>query len=141
MSAPIEITPERSSRITARDRRGLGEIVAVSMIVLAVGSVIVAQLATHHEASHELIDLLVGLVVIITGRGVQSSMERGGASEAMNREADRYRFLAEQAQAQNAQLQEALTRALVRAATTPPMPSPITVIAQPAAPSAPVDKE
>jgi hypothetical protein len=81
--------------IAGKDRRGLAEIVAISGMMLAVAGVLITQLATRREASPELIALLIGLGVLITGRGVQSAMERGASSEVRNHEAAELRAAAD----------------------------------------------
>ena len=73
--------------VAGKDRRGLAEIVSISTLTLVIGGVLIAQLATGHEASHELMAILLGLAAVVTGRGVQSAMERGASAEIRNFEA------------------------------------------------------
>lgn len=81
--------------IVGKDRRGLAEIVAISGMTVAVAIVLVAQIATGHEPDKALMGALVGLVLLMGGRGVQSAMERGASSEQRNFESSELRQAAE----------------------------------------------
>ena len=70
-----------------RDRRGLGEIVAIASMTIAVSGVIVVQLIKGQQPAHELIAALIALAMLVAGRGVQSAAERGASSELRTREA------------------------------------------------------
>lgn len=81
--------------LTGKDRRGLGEIVAISGMTVSAAGVIVTQLLTGHEPDKILMGALVGLILLITGRGIQSASERGASSEVRNHESAELRVAAE----------------------------------------------
>jgi hypothetical protein len=81
--------------LSGRDRRGLTEIVAISGMTVSAAGVVVTELVTGHEPDKILIGALVGLILLVTGRGVQSAAERGASSEIRNHEAAELRTAAE----------------------------------------------
>jgi voltage-gated potassium channel Kch len=63
------------------DRRGLGEVVAWSSVLLLVALLIVADLFKTGKLDDRLIGLLGGVVAALMGRGAQSAAERSARED------------------------------------------------------------
>ena len=80
--------------IVGKDRRGLGEIVAVASVLGFLSAVVITQLIVTKHASTELIVILAAVAGVLPIRGMQSAMERGASTEQRNFESTEIRQVA-----------------------------------------------
>lgn len=111
-----------------KDRRGLGEIISVASMTVAVSSVIVAQTLKGQPLNGELVAVLIALCMLVAGRGFQSAAERGASSEFHTREAVEMQRAAEEFKREAAEMRrlafEMIDRQLPPALLPAPAPLP-----------------
>lgn len=105
-----------------QDRRGLGEIVALASMIVAVAGVIVVEVVRGVPVQGELIAALIALCVLVTGRGVQSATERSASSQFHTREAYEMKLAAEEFKSEAKRLREMAFEMIERQLPPPPVP-------------------
>lgn len=108
--------------ILPQDRRGLGEIVALASMTVAVAGVIIVQLFKGQSPQGELVAALIALCVLVTGRGVQSATERSASSQFHTREAYEMRLAADEFKREAGELRR-LAFELIERQLPPPPPT------------------
>ena len=114
-----------------KDHRGLGEIISMASMTVAVAGVIVVQEWKGGPVNGELIAALIALCMLVAGRGVQSAAERGASSEFHTREAVEMQRAAEEFKREAEALRKLAFEMIERQLPPSPMPMPLP----------PVDKE
>jgi hypothetical protein len=97
-----------------KNRRGLGEIVTLTSVLVVIGCLLAIQLSHNQEMNATLLGILVGLTTAQVSRGTTSAMERGASTDLRNYEssvlgaaADDLKKEREQMQAMQAEWQRA----------------------------------